>query len=746
MTSLDISASASPTQRSVGAVATFAATVFLSAALLFCIEPMFSKMVLPQLGGSSAVWSIAMVVFQGLMLGGYLYAHLLTRFFKPGVAALIHVTLMGLGTLSLPIAISAAFQTPPEHGVSLWVIGLFLVSIGLPCFGLSANAPLLQAWYAATRFEGASNPYFLYRASNAGSFLVLLAYPFLIEPAFGLSQQSQGWSFGYVVLMAGIAVSGAHALLNPGVASVAAHEVEARSTKTHPLRWVALGFVPSGLLVAVTAHIATDVASAPFLWIVPLALYLLTFVIAFSDKPILPLKVLLAVQPITVAALIVLFLWAGKVSWAIALPCHLIAFFVATMICHTQLYRMRPAASDLTAFYAWMSLGGMLGGMFAALAAPMMFSTVLEYPLLVLAALFVRPEVFATLRRDGWRDALFVVPVLAAFALPFAFLAHDAKVPYFAIAVMALAGFVAIQGSKPARLILLATPLLLLTNLFDPTQSIVDRARSFYGAYKVVDVANGRFRIFFHGTTAHGAEMLRDAKGHAVSGKPEPLSYYYRGGAYSEAMDAVRAFDHGHLTHVALVGLGVGTLSCFAQPGETWTLYELDPMVVQIAQDRSLFRSMATCATNAPVVLGDGRLTLHNARPGLDLLILDVFSSDSVPTHLLTREAFALYREKLGPHGVIAFNISNKNMQLADVVAAAAAANGMVTAVKTGTRQVDTEHTMHLRAQIAVVARSEADLTALHLDPGWRQVQPGTRVWTDDYSNVLGAILRNFGH
>jgi spermidine synthase len=743
MTSLDLPAPASAATRSRVAPVLFGATIFLSAALLFCVEPMFSKMVLPELGGSAAVWSIAMVVFQGLLLGGYVYAHLLARWLAPGPAALVHVTLMAIATIALPIAIAQQFQTPPEHGVSLWVMGLFVASVGLPCFAISANAPLLQAWYAQTRFEGAANPYFLYRASNAGSFLVLLAYPFAIEPVFGLAQQSAYWSLGHVLLMIGIAGCGALALLHrapQAVVQTPAVEVSSR----HRYAWIALGFIPSGLLVAVTAHIATDVASAPFLWIVPLALYLLTFVFAFTEKPVLPLKAMLALQPLTVAALVVLFLWAGKMSWAVALPCHLIAFFVATMVCHTQLYRLRPAASDLTAFYAWMSFGGVLGGMFAALLAPQLFTTVLEYPLLILAALFARPGVLAIARGQIANDAAFVLLLTTALAVPFFFVAPTARVAYFAIAVMTLAGFLAIQGKHPVRLIALAALLLLVTNLYDPTQSIVTRARSFYGVYKVVELEGGRFRVFFHGTTAHGAEHIRDAKGRVITGRPEPLTYYYHGGAYGEAVDAIRAHNGGHLQNVALVGLGVGALACYAQPGETWTLYELDPLVAQIAKDPHLFRSLASCAPSAPVVIGDGRLTLRSAKRGLDLLILDVFSSDSVPTHLLTKEAFALYREKLGPHGAIAFNISNKNMQLANVVAASAAANGLVTAVKTGNRNVDTEHTLHLRAEVAIVARSKADLDSLRLGPGWVVTKPAARVWTDDYSNILGAILQKF--
>ena len=714
----------------------FSSATFLSAALLFWVEPMFSKMVLPVLGGSAAVWSIAMVVFQGLLLGGYVYAHLLTRFFSLSQAALIHVGALALAALCLPIAIAPTFSTPPLHGVSLWVMGLFLASVGFPCFVLSANAPLLQAWFARGGDEAASNAYFLYRASNLGSFLVLLAYPFLVEPSIGLLEQSRLWSIFYVVLVLAIGGCGLIALRAPA-ARRSVDRIVAPVSRKDVLAWVALGFVPSGLLVAVTAHIATDVASGPFLWIMPLALYLLTFVFAFSDKPVLPPKFFLALQPFTTATLAVLLLWTGRMSWTLSLVGHLVAFFVAAMVCQAELYRRRPDAARLTQFYVWMSLGGVLGGAFAALLAPQLFTTVLEYPLLTLGALLLRPDVWKTPRSDWFKDGAFVGVLAIALAVPFFLI--SASVGYFAIVVMTLAVLLAFQGRHPVRLIGFAAILLLATNLYDPSQSIVARARSFYGVYKVVDIDGGKFRVLYHGTTAHGSERRLDDEGNLATSAPEPLAYYYRGGPYSEAVYAVRAQHGGKIPRVALVGLGVGALTCYRQPGEDWTIYELDPLIVELAHDRTLLRSVSSCAPGTPVVLGDGRLTLRGAKTGIDLLMLDIFSSDSVPLHMLTREAFALYKSRLSAHGAIAFNISNKNLELADAVAASAAANSMVTAVKTDKPQ--SPNTLRLRAEIAVVTKSAADMKALNLGAGWRIVRPAARTWTDDYSDMLSAII-----
>ena len=735
MTALDAAPRAKPFAAAPTVV--FSASVFLSAALLFCVEPMFSKMVLPVLGGSAAVWSVAMVVFQGLLLAGYVYAHLLMRFLPLRHAALVHVVVLALATLALPVAIHAGFAVPPQSGVSLWLIGLFIASIGLPCFALSANAPLLQAWFARS---GAPNAYRLYQASNLGSFAILLAYPFAIEPSIGLALQSRLWSMGYVVLVFAVAGSGALAMRRSGVAPALPAPRIAIALRDR-LAWVALGFIPSGLLVAVTAHIATDVASAPFLWIMPLALYLLTFVFAFSDRPLIAPKRMLAAQPFTTAMLIVLLLWTGRIDWSLALPGHLIAFFVAAMVCQAELYRRRPVPAQLTAFYAWMSLGGVLGGAFAALLAPQIFDTVLEYPLLALAALLVRPNVWTTPRTAWLKDGAFVAVLCAALAVPFFFL--EARTAYFAVAVMALAALTAFQGAHPARLIGFAALLFAATNLYDASQSVVYRSRSFYGVYKAVDVEGGKYRVLYHGTTAHGAEQLRDDAGAALTGKPEPLTYYYRGGPFGQAVAAARAAQGGTLKRVALVGLGVGALSCYRTPGETWTFYELDPLVASVASDPRLFRTLAQCAGGVKLVIGDGRLTLREARPGISLLLLDIFSYDSVPLHMLSTEAFALYKARLAPHGVIAFNISNKNMELAGAVAASAAANGMVTAVRTDS--APPAGTLRLKAEIAVVARSRADMDALKLGAGWRILRPMQRPWTDDYSDVFGAILAKMG-
>lgn len=733
--------------RMIFGVAVFSATSFLSAALLFCLEPMFSKMVLPLLGGTSAVWSTAMAVFQGLLLAGYFYAWFITSYFPLRLATAFHLLVLAAAALFLPVAISAGFAQPPQSAVSLWLVGLFLASIGLPFFAVAANAPLLQAWFARTGHEVSDDPYFLYRASNLGSFAVLLAYPFLIEPMWGLAAQSRLWAAFYALLVLGMIASGLIALWRAPreTAAVARKTATATSVRWQSrAEWVALGFVPSGLLIAVTAQISTDVASAPFLWIVPLAIYLLTFVLTFTTKPLIRLEWMLAVQPVAIAAVAILLFWPASINWGVALLGHLAAFFVAAMICQALLFRSRPPAAALTEFYAWMSLGGVLGGVFTAIAAPFIFDTVLEYPLLVLGAFAVRPDLRAAFAATLKKDTAFVIVVTAlAVAANFAAVAirTDLGPRFYATAAVAGVAMLPFLARAPLRLLGIAAVLLLVTSLFPPGQDTIYRGRSFFGVYKVLAVNGDSFHLLFHGTTSHGAEMMRDAHGRPLRGKPEPIINFFRGSAFTDVIDAKRAASG--LRRVGIVGLGIGELSCYRQAGEEWIYYELDPLDLVIARNRKLFRTLSACAPAVPVVIGDARLTLRHAKRGFDLLILDAFTSDSVPVHLLTKEAFALYRTKLAPHGILLVHISNRNLDLSQVVAASAASDSM-TAAMHGARVADNRPPYRLASEVTVVAQNPQDLAGLHLGPQWRPLAPetGMATWTDDYSDILGALLR----
>ena len=730
-------------------VAVFTATLFLSAALLFGIQPMFTKMVLPRLGGSPSVWSVAMVFFQTALLAGYLYAHLSTRYLRFGWAVSVHLCLLATAFVSLPIGVAGGFGRPPEDGQATWLIGLLAMSVGLPFFALAGNAPLLQAWFVRSGHPNAENPYFLYRASNIGSLVSLLAYPFLVEPALTLHQQSHLWTYGFacmailIVGCAALVVGGPEVDANSAFASMTpAPGIRARA------RWTLLSFVPSALLVAVTAHIGTEIVSAPYLWVIPLVLFLASFVIVFRDRETVSRRILLRMQTGLTVALVFSFILARWTPTLIAVPLHLMAFFVAALLCHGALYARRPDAAHLTGFYLWMSFGGALGGIFAALVAPHLFATVAEYPILIVAALIARPHLLdaplSTWKRDTTPVLVLGLALLAPAAVRGGGLEGQAPLLFLA-GLLGLAAAFVWQSERPERMLALAAVMFALTQSYELGLSHVVYARSFFGVHKIVDFADGKARLLFHGAIVHGAERLMTNDGAPVAGRPEQLTYYYQGGPFEEAIDAVRAAQGGRLPRVALVGLGVGALACSRAPGESWSIYEIDPELVRISTQSGLFRTMPTCAPDIKVVVGDARLTLTDAHEPFDLMILDAYSSANIPIHLLTREAMRLYESLLAPHGKIVMNITNRNMDLTDIVSSSANAVGLTVRHKRDDSAPDFSATFHAAAHIAALARDEKDFGALVPENGWRPAaaDPSFRTWTDDYSNVLGAILKH---
>src|SRR6201996_6213104 len=389
-----VAAQEPPAGRNRLVLVTYTAAIFVSALLLFSVQPLFAKMVLPRLGGSPAVWSVAMVFFQSLLLAGYVYAHLLMRVKNRAIPIVVHLVLLLVAFAALPLAIATRWGEPPTSGYALWLLGLFVASIGLPFFALAANNPLLQAWFVRSGHPDGADPYFLYASSNIGSFLALLSYPFVVEPLFSLRTQNLIWTGGYGLLI--VLIAGCGYLLWQSPASAVAHNAAVQSDAPSPsfgtrLRWVFLAAVPSGLLIAVTAHISTDVAAAPLLWVLPLSLYLLTWVLVFQQRPWLPHKWVLWLQPAAIAGVIVLLAVGGEQNLLLTLGGHQLCFFVIAMACHGELARTRPPAKYLTGFYVALSFGGMVGGLFAGLIAPFVFSWIAEYPILVALAALCRP-------------------------------------------------------------------------------------------------------------------------------------------------------------------------------------------------------------------------------------------------------------------------------------------------------------------------------------------------------------------
>jgi spermidine synthase len=721
---------------------TYTAAIFVSAALLFAVQPLFAKMVLPKLGGTPAVWSVAMVFFQAMLLAGYAYAHALTRLVPGRISVAVHLVVMVVAVFALPLGIAAGWGRPPAAGQEFWLLGLFAASIGLPFFALSANGPLLQAWFARTGHPQAKDPYFLYAASNVGSFLALLAYPFAIEPFTRLPQQTMGWTVGFYALILLIALCGVFLLRSRDALPDIATDDAAPPTFRDALIWIALAAVPSALLIAITAHISTDVAAAPFLWVVPLALYLATFVIAFQSRPILPHRFVTFIAPLAVIMLVVSLALGAADQIVVLIALNLVGFFVLALMCHGELARRRPPARYLTSFYLYLSLGGVIGGIFAGLIAQHLFSWVAEYPLLIILAALCRPGLawprskleiatwvliiagaaFALFASYVWRyeftESAFNLWVAALLVLAFGFSHY----------VLTFAGLIAAS--------------LMFVVLFGADAGKRDFVRSFFGVHKVMESDAGQFRILKHGTIEHGAQRIRHPDGRPVTGRPTPITYYHDLSPMAQGLVAAREKRGGPI-NVAVVGLGTGTLACQMKPGDQLTYYEIDPTVVQIAKDIRRFTFLSECAPDAKIVIGDARLTLADSPDGqYDILIIDAFSSDAIPTHLLTKEAMAIFKDKIKPDGMILMHISNKHMTLAPVVAGVAEANDLVSRAGDSDEGYDDEN--HIFGSLVVaVARRDEDFGSLAKNEKWveQEADEDQWVWTDDYSNVIGAIL-----
>jgi spermidine synthase/uncharacterized membrane protein len=729
----------------------YTVSIFVSALLLFSVQPLFAKMILPRLGGSPAVWSIAMVFFQSLLLGGYAYAHYLMTIRNRMIPVIVHLTLLIIALLTLPLAIGESWSTPPESGYALWLLGLFAVTIGLPFFALAANNPLLQAWFVRAGHPEARDPYFLYASSNIGSFLALLSYPVLLEPMLSLRMQNLLWTCGYGLLI--VLIAGCGVLLlrappyqtlesTPGGAAAPAINSASRG------RWIFLAAVPSGLLIAVTAHISTDVAAAPLLWVLPLSVYLLTWVLVFQARPLLPHRLMLLLQPLAIVGVIMLLAAGSERNLFVLLGGHLFCFFVIAMACHGELARTRPPAQHLTGFYVALSFGGMVGGLFAGLIAPFSFSWIAEYPILVALAALCRPGDQAPAPRWGrwyWGALALVAVMLIAPSYLSAeaaqYLDHF-RVPIIgAVAIAAMTAALILQAGrwKFAATIALA---LLLIRILPGDRGHVETVRSFFGVHKIVVTTDGRYHLLMHGTTVHGAEKVLNDDGTPVTGRPEAISYYYKESGMGRAIAAVRARKGGPL-RAAVIGLGSAALTCASQPGESWKFFEIDQAIVDIARDPKRFSFIQKCHPDLQPVMGDARLTFAKEPDGIyDLIVVDAYSSDAIPVHLATHEAMTIYKSKLAPHGAIVVHVSNRHLELASVIVGIANANNLKSWVYFNNPRRDKEYIF--ANNVVISARDESDVGDIAHSDAWKAAAPDKlqRVWTDDYSNILGAVWR----
>ncbi|HUU85739.1 MAG TPA: fused MFS/spermidine synthase [Phycisphaerae bacterium] len=738
-------------------VVSFTATLFVSALLLFLVQPMVGKMILPMFGGTPAVWNTCMVFFQAVLLAGYAYAHVTTVWLGVRRQAVIHLVLLLIPLAALPIAAASGPAPPAAANPAPWLLWRLLLTVGLPFFVVSTSGPLLQRWFAGTAHPSAGDPYFLYAASNAGSLLALLAYPLLIEPAFPLDAQAQVWTAGYVVLivMAAGCAAAVWRTCSPALATtprrptgVAAtvgipHTALAVPTLRRRAHWVVLAFVPSSLMLGVTAHITTDLAAVPLLWVIPLALYLLTFVLVFAKRPPIPLAVNVRLLPFVMLPLALLtFLELRAAGWLLV-PLHLFVFFVAAMVCHGRLAGSRPSAGHLTEFYLWMSVGGVLGGLFNAIIAPLIFATVVEYPLVMVLACMMMPrrgtapDTARTKRLDvALPIALAVVAGAIMVGLQTAGITQGVFGRLFAFGVPAIICFS--FKDRPLRFGLGFGVLLLTVSYYAGLEKghRLHVERNFFGTKRVEVAAGGRLRVLVHGRTKHGIQSTDPAR------SDEPLAYYHRTGPVGDVFDGLS--ESRPTARVAIIGLGVGAIAAYAEPDQHFTFYEIDPGVARIAADTRYFTFLAHCRAPCDVVLGDGRLTLGDAPDRqYDLIILDAFSSDAIPTHLLTREAVELYLEKLADDGLLVFHISNRYLGLEPILGNLAREMDLVCAARAdlAVRQ-DEQAEGKLPSHYAALARTAEDLGNLLDHPLWKRVppDPNAPVWTDQYSNILGLF------
>jgi hypothetical protein len=731
---------------SVLIITIYTAAIFLSAALLFAVQPMFTKMVLPRFGGSPSVWSVAMVFFQGILLLGYAYADILTRFVRGPLALLIHLAVMLGGALFLPVAIAKGWGLPSADREQLFLLGLFVASIGFPFFALSANGPLLQAWFARSGLGQAENPYFLYAASNIGSLLALFSYPFIAEPFSTLSFQTGVWRSGYYLLIALIALCGSLVFFRRNGDAVVSRtqSTEAAPAFGRMAYWVAMAFVPSALMIAATTHITTDVAAAPFLWVLPLSLYLISFILVFSQRTFIQQATWLKLQPFLLA-LLVLTLALDIRTWLIIdVALHLLTFFVTAMICHGLMAATRPQAAYLTRFYFCMSLGGVLGGIFSGLIAPHFFSWIAEYPLLVVAAALARPGLAWPSRKEARLILLFVALVVIA-ALPGLREGFAVIPPYHWIVwggVIILTACAVAVRDLPLRLAVLFAAVFIITRIYPPNVRQLETVRSFFGVHKIEVTPDGRFRVLRHGMELHGAQRLTTDDGKPVTGRPQLSTYYHPDSPIAEAIDAVQDKKGGPI-RAAVIGLGTGSIACLMKPDDRLDYYEIDADVIRIARDPKRFTFLRDCKPDANIVLGDARLTIAEAKDArYDVIVVDAFSSDSIPVHLLTREALRIYLSRLNPGGIIVTHISNNHLDLTGVVTETAASEKLIARLY-DEDEVPGLDPMIKFSTVMILARNDNDFGQLK-DWELQKPEPGETPWSDDFSSLLGPLIEKF--
>ncbi len=729
------SATIEPSERGAWIAVLFATTSMLGAGLLFMVQPLAAKLILPSFGGSATVWSTSSLLFQVLLLLGYVYAHLSSRGLGAWWQPRLHLLVLLVPILFLPVALPVDAAPPADSPPTLWLLRTLTLMVGVPFLVLSATGPLIQRWYSWSRGPRANDPYFLFAGSNLGSFLGLLCYPFLVERTLTLTQQRWMWTVMlgvFLVLMCAcaLAVRAPRHPMNDRDATARRGPGPARSRR---LTWCALAFLPSCLTLAVTAHISTDVAPIPLVWVLPLALYLASFVAAFARRTRqAPVAMTRAAVVSAVLSGVVSLVGTALPIWTVV-AVDLTTVALVSYAAHARLAATRPDTEHLTGFYLIISVGGALGGLVNGVIAPMLFNRVWEYGLslavvpLLMVGLLTQRSTWITRRyhpafRVGGAVVLTPVAMLAAAV------GIQAVAPREMFAVLPVLALIAAGAWVVAR-----QPAALALSLFIGTTSLgvqsmvssLQLERTFYGSYRVVDV--GGVHKLVHGTTVHGIQYQDAGR------RDEPTAYYAEDGPLGTVMGT---FDHSRM---GVVGLGAGAIATYGDTGDRMTFFEIDPAIKTIAERQHWFTFLEDSAADVDVVVGDGRLELaHQPAGEFDLIVLDAFSSDSIPVHLLTQEAMDEYASRLVPGGSLVFHISNRTFDLTPVLTAEAQELGWngVRGLGAGKPGPDFQ-----TSDWVVLTPDDAAADTLLAEPGWSRLDSRDPVaWTDNYASVLSVL------
>jgi len=751
----------------------FSLTIFLSALLLFLVQPMIGKMILPLLGGTPAVWITAMMFFQGMLLAGYLYAHLSAKYLSFKAQPILQILVLGFAVIALPIGFSDDMILPTGSDPALWLVGKLFLYVGLPFFALSANSPMLQHWFANTNHRLSHNPYFLYAASNLGSMIALLSYPFWVERSFDLSKQSDLWTSLYFVLIAVIILCAVITLkkLKPANENAASESEESGNLSIkRRFMWVCLAFVPSVMLLALTSYITANIAPFPLFWVIPLALYLLTFTIVFARKPIITVEQTNKVHFIVLLVFIIGGgLWFDQPGFASPLKyfftvrsflvLHLGLLFFTALLLHGRLVKDKPHPSKLTEFYLWISFGGFLGGVFSTLVAPHIFNDYYEYPLVIFLA--------CLMRLPDKKDNRLNINDLAVFILLLALLLIASSIKpfmneylgylfgffkekgfYQLIIIVLVLVFCLKSSARPSRLALCVAALILapfITPLIIPAKdnksTIIYQERSFFGVLKIKKTK--KQHVFYHGAIPYGTQRL--ANGNVLKVRTRAR----RIGRFSGYLAIIESGTKKNKP-IAILGLGIGKMACLGNEGQQFDFYEINPAVEEIATNPKYFTFLQDCPPETKVIMGDARIAIAKAPDNhYGLIVADAFNGMAVPTHLLTKEAISLYLKKLQKGGIIVFHISNKYLDLKKPLGRIAAEMGLTAILRAGpmfTIIAMTEDRKTL-APVFDLQLSDSKSNTKNKNKknkrSWKVLRdyPETRLWTDTYTE-LGSLIR----